>query len=155
MAAQPAAARSRNLLPLQGERLEGHERIPCEFHAAKGKGDLLCAVRRIGHEGHGGGDHLAVRADGLAGLLVHERARERVLLAGREPRVGDGVHDGRRAVGHGLVIAVVRIGRLGVHAERGLGRLCRRSLPVGWQEGSGLQGSRADSTFDSGGPARS
>lgn len=40
-------------------------------------------------------------------------------------------------------------------AGRGLERLYRRSLPVGWQEGSDLQGSRVDSTFDSRVPARS
>ena len=112
----------RHLPAVQGERLEGHDRVPRELRAVEGEGDLLHAVHRIGHEGHGGGDGLAVGAHGLAGLPVHERAGERVLLAGREPRVGDGVHDGHRVIRHGLVVAVVRVGRLGAHSR------CGRSL---------------------------
>ena len=64
----------RDLLAGRSERLEGHNCMPRKLNPVEGEGDLLRAVRRIGHEGHGGGYSLAVRAHGLAGLSIHDRA---------------------------------------------------------------------------------
>lgn len=74
-------------LPVFLELLEGHGLMAAEVDAVEGERDGLRAACLVGGERDRGGHVLAVVLNRFAGLLVHERARKGVLLAGSEALV--------------------------------------------------------------------
>ncbi|MCH4083858.1 MAG: hypothetical protein LKF00_05790 [Olsenella sp.] len=77
-------------LPALAELLERHDGVAGEPGRVELEGDLCLARGELGGEPCGGSDGLAVRAGhGLAGLAVHEGARELVLLPRHEVLVLD------------------------------------------------------------------
>ena len=118
---------NRQLVPIEEQALEGHDfRALLHAERVKGEGHVHGAVRGLRHEGCLGGDRVSARVrQGLLGdvavlvvALDHERAREGVLLAGDEVRVGDRVHHGGLAVRHHVLVAVHGVGGRGADFRR-------------------------------------
>ena len=110
------------------ERLESNDLLASERAGVELEGHVHGAAGVIRREGGLGGDGLAVDLEGLAGLLVHQLALDRVLLAGDEPGVGDGIHDDGLGVDDRVMVAVDAV--LGGGADAGLGEFDGLALVV-------------------------
>ena len=98
------------LIPVLGKALESHElRAGLKGAGVEGEGHVDRAAALLSREGSLGGDGLAVHLKRLAGGLVHERAGDRVLLAGDEAVIRNGVHDGGFAVSDHVLVAIYTV----------------------------------------------